>query len=129
MASPTLPSMIAAAAEQAGLLEVDVAVDETGQHEPAVDVGTAGFETQAAAPIAAIRPPERRRSRTGCAECRRRRAAEGPGQRRFSSSSAASQRKRETRAAPDCVQVEHGLFRLCRMRFECRILVFRRFLF
>ena len=38
--------VMAAAAEQAGLVEMDVGVDEAGQHQPAVDVDFAGHALQ-----------------------------------------------------------------------------------
>ena len=41
--------VVAAAAEQAGLVEVDVGVDEARQHQPAIDSGFRGLPTPAAA--------------------------------------------------------------------------------
>ena len=49
--------VVAAAAEQAGLVEMDMGVDETRQHQPAVGVDLAASQASFGA-IAAILPPE-----------------------------------------------------------------------
>ena len=111
MASATLPWSMPAAAEQAGLVEVDVGVDKAGQDEPAVDVDFGASHARRGS-IAAIRPPATPIS-TGVAKAGVRVAedqVEGGfgGHRGGQASEGAGQGQ-----LPIVCRLRHGLFKIC----------------
>ena len=115
--------VMAAAAEQAGLVEMDMGVDEAGQTSlPPSSISGASQSSRGA--IAAIRPPETPIS-TGVAKAGSRHGGRS-GRRRFRGHRRLEEwqpSEERRRAAPDCVQVGRIVQNMC-MQFECRIVVF-----